>query len=159
MESLDQSWVREKFKGYSVAFGLQIHNASALKLEKIESYLHYGILDDGYGAPNVIESGDGSLIVARNYYGYPTGNRPYSNQIKVFKYPFLLGSSGILMFRVGDTQYHFFVCWSGPRNFYTHSNTLVVGLTAGLPVQVQEYGYTELFNKLYYGMEILTIKD
>ena len=60
------------------------------------------------------------------------------------------GTSGVFVFRIGSSCHHVVAAWSGPRNFYAHSNTLAVGISNGLPRVVEEGGgYAALFNKMY----------
>ncbi len=66
------------------------------------------------------------------------------------------GTCGILLFRLGDTQYHLCVAFSAPRNFYTHANVLCAGVTAGAPVLLDEGGgggARALFNRMYHAKE------
>ncbi len=60
------------------------------------------------------------------------------------------GTSGLTLWQIGETHYHFVVGWSAPRNFYTHSNTVMFGVTSGKPIQIEEGGgYGALFNHMY----------
>ena len=59
----------------------------------------------------------------------------------------------MLVFRLGSTQYHLCVCWSAPRNFYTHANVLAAGITCGPPVQMEQEGARAFFNRMYYAKD------
>jgi hypothetical protein len=61
------------------------------------------------------------------------------------------GASGLALWRLGNTHYHFVMAWSAPRNFYAHSNTIMFGLTSGRPIQIEDGGYGTLFNHMYNG--------
>eukprot|EP00095_Tigriopus_kingsejongensis_P002390 maker-scaffold714_size108203-snap-gene-0.21 protein:Tk02390 transcript:maker-scaffold714_size108203-snap-gene-0.21-mRNA-1 annotation:"echotoxin a" len=131
MTELERSGLQEKYKSSSVAFAIRIQNATQLNLKHIESYIHYGNLDlEILHNRNVAKQSE-SVFVGRNTFGTPTG------------------SSGLHLWQIGDTHYHLVIGWSGPRNFYTHSNTLMFGITNGNPVQIEEGGFARLFNKMY----------
>ena len=132
MQAIDSLWVEEKFGSYSVAFALTVNNASSERLKHVETYLHYGQMENGFSCPREILENSNATIVARNT----------STSVPA-------GSSGAIVWKIGDSMYYLCVIWSAPRNFYTHSNTLAYGITNGMPVQIHESGFSTLFNKLY----------
>ena len=56
------------------------------------------------------------------------------------------GSSGAVVYRVESTHYYLMVAWSAPRNFYTHSNTVIAGVSIGSPLANPD----SLFDRLYF---------
>jgi hypothetical protein len=63
---IDERWLQEKFPSHQVACGLAITNMTSHMLNLVDTYLHYGLVDDGFAAPRIIETGAQAVMVAKN---------------------------------------------------------------------------------------------
>ena len=128
---LDERWLQQRFPAHQVTCGLAVTNQTPHRMSLIDTYLHYGAVDPSFPVPRAVEPGAQTIIVAKN-------SRSTA------------GTSGLTLWRLGNTHYHCVLMWSAPRNFYLHANTLAIGITPGKPFIVESGGYEALFNDMYY---------
>ena len=128
---LDERWLQQRFPAHQVTCGLAVTNQTPYRMNLIDTYIHYGAVDESFPIPRALEPGSQSIIVSKN-------SRAAA------------GASGLVLWRLGDTHYHCVLMWSAPRNFYLHANTVALGITPGKPALIDDRGYEALFNNMYY---------
>ena len=128
---LDERWLQQRFPGHQVTCGLAVTNQTPHRMCLVDTYLHYGQVDESFPVPRAVEPGKQAILVAKNARA-------------------AAGASGLALWRLGDTHYHFVLMWSAPRNFYLHANTVALGITPGKPALIDSRGYEALFNDMYY---------
>ncbi|TRY62863.1 hypothetical protein TCAL_12502 [Tigriopus californicus] len=165
---MDPRELQERYQHYSVAFAIQLTNATDLELNHIGTDIQYGQVDlvdpnrpatlsTGNNGNNNHNDGNSGPMNSNDLelQECPLNGQKIASRTKTviigrntsFRIP--TGSSGVHVWRIGHTHYYLIVGWSGPRNFYTHSNTLMLGITNGKPVQLEDKGLAGLFNHLY----------
>ena len=128
---LDERWLQRRFPAHQVTCGLAVTNQTPHRMNLIETYLHFGAVDESFPVPRAVEPGAQTIIVAKN-------SRAAA------------GASGLTLWRLGDTHYHCILMWSAPRNFYLHANTVALGITPGKPAAIDSRGYSALFSDMCY---------
>ncbi len=63
---IDDRWLHEKFPKHQVVCGMAVTNMTGHRLNLVDTYLHYGLVDDSFPAPRAVEPGSQAIIVAKN---------------------------------------------------------------------------------------------
>ena len=63
---VDDRWLHEKFPAHQVVCGVAITNLTGHRLNLVDVYLHYGLVDETFSVPRAVEPGSQAIVVAKN---------------------------------------------------------------------------------------------